>query len=631
MRAEADLHYMNLSSLLEDALAERGNAVAVIANPADGENAVIWAANGPFARILDRSVDSLTGSRLVELRPLIERPEDWQSLIAATRTLASLSLDLKLRVNGREVWLGFNLTFKIDAGSTIPGDGHGILIGRDITEARERTLRETESQRLLASVFLRVGAAVVIVSADGAILMANPAFQHLLGYGAMELVGVNVETLTPPEYAEAARTARARQLHDGGGYFMRMDTFTKSGGRVPVTLHSAQLRDAHDRRLRVVTLIPDPPPPGHPAATAQPDPPEIGEVHAISLAALKTVYGKTWPLIASRAMTLAEQIIKRRLGPVDVISRPNGHSFVIWFHGTDDPRNLAIVEGAAQEIRQRLLAEMSDGLPGEIHLVSIGAEAIPVGLLAQSETALAEESPIRWDDDWEPPPRQDGQSLLRDLGANAVADVRPVTGRDGVAKPIVMLDFAPDVRRRLYDLVPSLPHEADLGTGFDLIRLDLADRVLGARREELRVLLPISWPALGDAGCRLSFDNRLDRIPQRARSHLMLAVSGVPPLLSAARWSSTVDPVRRRIAEVGLLLTHRDGDLDALQDAITSEWPLTLLVIDRTEGPPVAFNDYLNLIAAARRREISVLVRTTAEDDILDWRKLGATMFVAAS
>jgi hypothetical protein len=77
------------------------------------------------------------------------------------------------------------------------------------------------------------------------------------------------------------------------------------------------------------------------------------------------------------------------------------------------------------------------------------------------------------------------------------------------------------------------------------------------------------------------------------------------------------------------VLTHGKGELAALQEAITSEWPLSLLVVDRTEGPPVLIEEYRNLFAAARRREISVLVRTTAQNDIADWRKLGATLFSA--
>jgi len=111
----------------------------------------------------------------------------------------------------------------------------------------------------------------------------------------------------------------------------------------------------------------------------------------------------------------------------------------------------------------------------------------------------------------------------------------------------------------------------------------------------------------------------------------MLAVSGVPRLLSKQHWTDVVGGLRRQLDDVGLLLTHRAGELAAMQNAITSEWPLSLLVVDRTEGPPVVIEEYRSLFAAARRREIAVLVRTTARNDIVDWRKLGATMFAAAA
>jgi hypothetical protein len=45
----------------------------------------------------------------------------------------------------------------------------------------------------------------------------------------------------------------------------------------------------------------------------------------------------------------------------------------------------------------------------------------------------------------------------------------------------------------------------------------------------------------------------------------------------------------------------------------------------------VLIEEYRSLFAAARRREIAVLVRTTARNDIRDWRQLGATMFAATA
>ncbi len=300
---------MDLSILLAEALAERGNVVLLIARPRDGEDAVIQAGNPLFARILGWPEQPVAGLRLAELRPLVERAEDWTTLIAAVRSLSALTLDLRLRVKGKEVWLGFNLTFRTDPASS---DGYGILIGRDITEARERNLRETESQRLLASVFLRIGAAVAIIGSDSAILMANPACHQLLGYGPGEMTGKHVEHMIAPESAQAVQAARSRQLGGAGDYVLRIALLAKAGGRVLVTLHSTLLRDARDRQLRVATLIPDAEPPGAP-------PMETGQMRAISLAALKAAHGKEWPLIADRAMRLSEQILKSYLGVADVL------------------------------------------------------------------------------------------------------------------------------------------------------------------------------------------------------------------------------------------------------------------------------------------------------------------------
>jgi PAS domain S-box-containing protein len=623
----ADVHPMDLSILLEQALAECGYAVMLIARPHDGENAVIEMGNAPFAHIVGWPANRVAGLRLAELRPLVERAEDWTSLIAAMRSQSALMLDLRLRVNGREVWLGFNLTFKLDPES---GDSHGILIGRDITDTRERNLRDTESQRLLASVFLKLGAAVAIIDGNSAILMTNPACQQLLGYAPGEMTGKHVDGMIAPEFSEAVRAARARQLGGAGDYVLPMAVLAKGGARVPVTLHSTLLHDARDRQLRVATLIPA----GVPSQAAMPE--DTGQLKLVSLAALKAACGNEWPSIADHAMRLCEQILRRHLGVADVLRHRNDHSYLIWFNGSNEARNAAVLAAATEEIRQCLLEDTDDLVLDR----TIVTETIPLALPPLPATArpgMAEDFQdgdcltSQYDLSERNLPERDPDALMQYLRAGAVASVEVVTGRDGVERPIVLVDFEPAVRGCLYHLAPSLAREPGLGIGFDMMRLDLAVATLAEQSRGTNVLAPISWPTVADPECRAVLERRLAQIGKSSRSRIVLAVSGVPRSLNKQRWVDVVAVLRLQLADVGLLLTHREGELAAMQYAITSEWPLSLLVVDRTEGPPVLIDEYRNLFAAARRREIAVLVRTTARNDIVDWRKLGATMFAASA
>jgi PAS domain S-box-containing protein len=465
---------------------------------------------------------------------------------------------------------------------------------------------------------------VAIIDGDSTILMANPACLQLLGYGPGEMTGKRVEDMIAPESIEAVHAARARQLGGSGDYTLRIALLANGGARVPVTLHSTLLRDAHDRKLRVATLIPDP---VARAAVPVATPEATGQVQAVSLAALKAAYGKEWPLIADRAMTLTEQTLKRYLSPADVLRRRNDHGCLIWFAGTDEARNAAVLAGATREIRQCLMEDFDDVALDRRSTVSIGGKAIPAEAPANSLDLMD----LEFEAGERPPPERDPDALMQYLRAGAVANVEPVTGRDGVERPIVLVDFEPSVRHCLYHLAPSLSREADLGTGFDLIRLDLAVQALARQPGETKVLAPVSWAAMADPDCRPLLDRRLAQIERSSRSRIMFAISGVPRLVRKQRWSDAVGPLRGQLADVGLLLTHREGELEAMQNAITSEWPLSLLVIDRTEGPPVVIDEYRSLFVVARRREISVLVRTTARNDIVDWRKVGATMFAAAA
>jgi PAS domain S-box-containing protein len=624
---------MSFSMLIDEVLEERGNAVMVIARPADGEEAVMQTVNGPLARIMGRPAGDLAGVRLGTLKSLAGDPADWASLMTAVSNLAPLSLDFKLRVGDREVWFGFGLTFKTDARDHA---SYGIMIGRDITESRRRSMLENETQRMLASVFLRISVATAIVRADGGIFMANPAFQRLLGYDANAVVGLNVEALTSPDYADAPRSARAQQLLDGNSYQMRLEALTKTNTRIPVTLNASLLRDSPGQRLRVVTLIPDagkrdPPFDEHtplPSAPCGAEGQSVGEVRALSLDALRTAFGEAWERVQFRAMRIAEQIVKRRLHAADVFSRSEGNGFVIWFAAPGAACNAAVVSQIAREIRLQFLLEFGEEVAACVRSTVVHVDATLAACETPSSPNVPSPALLSRLQDERVTTARGTIRLLEELRGDAAADVRPVTDRAGTIKPIVMVDFIPDMRHRIAGLAASVPHEPEQRAELDLLRLDLAVRQLPRSRLNGSVLLAVSWPTLAVPECRHSLDDRLARIDPTARQRLMLAISGAPPLPSGKRWSDLTGPLQRQLGQVGLILSLIKGDTGAAQQAIVNNWPLSLVVIDGTEDVPVEPSAYFNLIAAARNRDMQVLIRCAAAADIPDWRELGATMFV---
>ena len=236
----------------------------------------------------------------------------------------------------------------------------------DLTEARRQAVQETESQRMLASVFMRVNAPIVVVRADGFILMVNTALQNLLSYEAKSLVGLNIDALLPPDFTELARAASAQQLHDGGTYEIETDILTKHGVRLQVLMNSAVLREANSKQFRVITLICD--------ATSRknladqnkilhkPTASEAGrvvhQVKTINLMQIQAAIGREdWQAMGSRGVKMAENAIRNMLYPGDILKQGKDNSFIIWFATDDLAQNAATLARATQEVRRIFMME----------------------------------------------------------------------------------------------------------------------------------------------------------------------------------------------------------------------------------------------------------------------------------
>lgn len=235
----------------------------------------------------------------------------------------------------------------------------------DLTVARREVVRQTHSQRLLASVFMRIRTPVVVVRADGFILMANQAFQTLLGYDSKGIAGLNISALLPLDCAGAARAARAQQMLDGGCYAIPMEVVSKGGASLRVTMSSSLLRESDSKQIRVITLTTDPESgltgsAGHGA----------NQVEVLSLDSLRQAIGADWSRISDRGLNLAEQVVRRMLRSEDILKRGKGDSFVIWFADGDQSRNAVMIARAMYGIRRVFLTQFGSRITARVEASS---------------------------------------------------------------------------------------------------------------------------------------------------------------------------------------------------------------------------------------------------------------------
>ena len=235
----------------------------------------------------------------------------------------------------------------------------------DLTAAKREVVRQTHSQRLLASVFMRINTPVVVVRADGFILMANHAFQALLGYDSKSIAGLNISALLPLDCAGAARAARAQQMLDGGCYALPMEIMSKSGMTLRVTMNSSLLRESDSKQIRVITLTTN----SNVGALA-PGVQEANQVEVLSLGSLREAIGADWSRISDRGMSLAEQVVKRLLGAEDILRRGKRDSFVIRFAGGDRSSNAAIIARAMHGIRRVFMTEFGSKITARVEASS---------------------------------------------------------------------------------------------------------------------------------------------------------------------------------------------------------------------------------------------------------------------
>jgi PAS domain S-box-containing protein len=170
-----------------------------------------------------------------------------------TRSMHAPGVLNALRSDGEEFPIEATIS-QVQAG----GERLFTVILRDITE-RMRTgeaLRQNEER--LRAMYQHAAVGIEQIGTDGRLLMVNPAFRRLLGYGEHEMLGKTFNEITHP--ADCERESQLlRSLLNGerDSYALEKRYLHKDGSPVWASVTSSLVKDAAGHPLSRVSIIQD--------------------------------------------------------------------------------------------------------------------------------------------------------------------------------------------------------------------------------------------------------------------------------------------------------------------------------------------------------------------------------------
>lgn len=606
------------SHIVLAALEEGDNAIVVLQPDPSGTYRIVGV-NQTFSRATGYTRQEVLGTPLSQLHGPSTNANMQQAMNEAMRTGKGLRGEIEyMSRTGRAFWFGFTLLPVVDP-ATRRLDC--VILGMDITEKRQRDLGQTAMQVMLAFVFQKVGAAVVIVRSNGFILLANPAFQTLLGYRADELAQLTTSQLTAPEYQTVAAEAHASQLATGETYEMDLVTICKDGRQIPVHLTSAMVQQADMQRFRVVTLRPV----AALAAPASAQPPTqtvLGCIQFLGLDAVIAAYGARWPALQDRLLLAAEKILKRRLASEDVFSRTADQGFSIWFKDGTEEENADRVTRISREIRVMLLSELGEDTSLSVSAYTQVTE-LPDATASQSEIMASLNQRLS---ERRREVEQQARELLDRVMEQQPRELTPFRDSSGQPIRVSFVDLPRDLRGR-FSAAMSLAGGAGAHSDAELFRLGLASAAI---QEDLSqghdgihfVTLPF--------GLFMSRKGR-ERFLQQWRSlappvqqRLKVMLSELPPQVTHTRVIEVAGLLRSIAKEVGVLLE----DIETLPFTPPAI-PFSLIGVlsaSLATTPDAKLRGFILRVHQAKAR---VLIRLSAAETPQRWHSLGADLTAA--
>lgn len=502
------------------------------------------------------------------------------------------------------------------------GVGSALKLHSEMDIARKREVEHAMIHTMLASVFQKVDAAVVVVRANGTFLLGNPAFHSLVGYSADELQKMSVRNITLRENDAVLSAAHERQLMTGQPYTMDVITVAKDGSHVPTRLCSALAKGADQQAFRVVTLQ---------KVTAapvletvwQPTQAVLGCIQFLGLEKVREAYGPRWERMRSKLLQAAEHVLKRNLSEADVYSRTADDAFSIWFkNGTEDD-NAALVARVGREIRLMLLSELGEqtscsvGSYTQVTEMADGTAPTP-GVMDGFSARLAER-------------RREAEQQARELISQVIEqqprELTPVSSASGRAMQASYVDLPRALRGRLAAAMSLVGGPgADIDT--EMLRLGLAaEAILQDIAQGAERLYFITVPAgllLGSQG-RDRLIAHWKSFGPAVGSRLVTMLAEIPADVRHASLAEAAWLLRSVTKGVGVVIEDIDNLPFDLQTC-----PFSIVAL-----PSVLFaghldaklRDFINKMHQIKAR---VLIRLRPVESPQRWQSLGADLTTVA-
>ena len=83
-----------------------------------------------------------------------------------------------------------------------------------------------------------------------------------------------------------------------------------------------------------------------------------GKMQFLDIERIRAEFGDRWQVVAQKAKTIVENVIRSRIGPADVMAPYSDDSYLVIFAELNEPRARLKTQAIAREIRERLLGEL---------------------------------------------------------------------------------------------------------------------------------------------------------------------------------------------------------------------------------------------------------------------------------